>query len=376
MIGCSMMQFDKPQKTSCFSHAFAILLIPFLFIVGLVLAYFGILSLKVEAHTLAIVMFIFIVFTFFVKHNANYAVCHMKGSFTHMEEQLHTSLRENALTIMGKTKSTLAIKDFISEYYTDIRNDNFARIAPSVFPMLGILGTFIAIALSMPDFTVQDTGALDHEITLLLSGIGTAFYASIYGITLSLIWTYFEKRGMTKVDKQIYDLEKIYKDRIWKKSELIKHQHMQSELKDQKIVQTLKETFDMGFIKELNEQYLKNFTSIMQETTKSFTQLTVHMKEASSELHQTLEKIDHKNESVNAVNIMLENMSSFNVNAHNLQKSMDRFDKSVDHTFTMIDKELAQSVQKLTTFARIVSEQNQLILQNISNLNKQLKEDK
>jgi methyl-accepting chemotaxis protein len=228
----------------------------------------------------------------------------------------------------------------------------------------------------MPDFTVQDTGALDREISLLLSGIGTAFYASIYGIMLSLLWTYFEKRGMTKVDKQVYDLEKIYKNRIWRKFELIKHQHMQSELKDQKIVQTLKETFDMGFVKELNEQYLKNFTSIMHETTNSFMQLTEHMKEASSHLHQTLDKIDDKNESVNAVSIMLENMSSFNINAHNLQKSMDRFDQSVDHTFTMIDKELAQSVQQLTTFARIISEQNHLILQNISNLNQQIKEDK
>jgi biopolymer transport protein ExbB/TolQ len=371
-----MLELDKPQKTSCFSHSLAILLIPFLFITGLVLAYFGIFSLKVEAHTLTIVIFIFIVFSYFVKHNANYAICHMKNSFTHMEEQLHAALRENELTMMGKTKSTLEIKDFIAEYYTDIRNDNFARVAPSVFPMLGILGTFIAIALSMPDFTVQDTGALDREISLLLSGIGTAFYASIYGILLSLLWTYFEKRGMAKVDKQIYDLEKIYKERIWKKSELIKHQHMQSELKDQKIVQTLKETFDMGFIKELNEQYLKNFTSIMHETTSSFTQLTIHMKEASSQLHQTLDRIDDKNESVNAVSIMLENMSSFNINAHNLQKSMNRFDQSVDHTFTMIDKELAQSVQKLTSFTRVVSEQNQLILQNMSSLKKQLKEDK
>lgn len=359
-----MIELDKPQKTSCFSHSLAILLIPFLFILGLVLAYFDVISLKVEAHTLGIVMFIFVVFISFVKHNANYSVCYMKSSFSHMEEGLHAELRDNALTIMGKTKSTLVIQDFIAEYYTDIRNDNFARVAPSVFPMLGILGTFIAIALSMPDFTVQDTGALDREISLLLSGIGTAFYASIYGIMLSLIWTYFEKRGMAKIDKQVFDLEKIYKNRIWKKAELIKHQHMQSELKDQKIVQTLKETFDMNFIKEINEQYLKNFTTIMNETNNSFTQLTINMKEASSELHRTLEKINDKNESVNAVNIMLENMSSFNVNAHNLQTSMERFDKSVDHTFTMIDKELAQSVQKLTTFAQIISEQNQLILQN------------
>ena len=369
-----MFESDTPHPSSCISHSFAILLLPFLFLLGLYLAYFGVFTLKVEVHTLIIVTFIFIVFAFFVKHNANYAVCHIKGSFAHMEEMLHTNLRDNALTIMGKTKSTLGIKEFMSEYYADIRNDNFARVAPSVFPMLGILGTFIAIAISMPDFTVENTAGLDHEISLLLSGIGTAFYASIYGIMLSLVWTYFEKRGIAKVDKQIYDLEKVYQNRIWKKSELIKHQHMQSELKDQKIIQTLKETFDMGFIKEINEHYLKSFTTIMNETNKNFSTLTHQMAEATRELRTTLNKIESKSESVNAVSLMLDNMAGFNSNAKTLQESMQRFDKSVDHTFTMIDKELAQSVQKLTTFARIVSEQNQLILQNMASLKKHSKE--
>ena len=368
-----MQQYNQPNSTSCISHSLAILLIPFLFLVGLVLAYFGLFSLNVELHTLGIIVFIFITFISFVKHNANYAVCHMKGSFFKMEEDLQSALRENALTIMGKTKSTLHVKDFISEYYQDIRNDNFARVAPSVFPMLGILGTFIAIALSMPDFTVKDLGSLDREISVLLSGIGTAFYASIYGIMLSLIWTYFEKRGIAKVDKQIYDLEKLYGKRVWKKSELIKHEHMQSELKDQQIVQTLKETFNMDFIKELNEQYLKNFTTILHETTNSFTKLTVHMQEASSELRDTLDNIDTRKESVNAVATMEKNIEGFNANAKTLQTSMERFDGSVDHTFEKIDEELGQAVEKLATFARIVSEQNQLILKNMATLKQQEK---
>ncbi len=371
-----MLPLDKPNTTSCISHSLAILLIPFLFILGLVLAYFGLFSLNVETHTLGIVTFIFVVFVFFVKHNANYAVCHMKGTFAHMEEELHIALRENALTIMGKTKSTLHVKDFIAEYYQDIRSDNFAKVAPSVFPMLGILGTFIAIALSMPDFSVQDTAALDREISLLLSGIGTAFYASIYGIMLSLIWTYFEKRGMSKVEKQIFDLEKIYGLRVWKESELIKHRHMQSELKDQKIVETLKETFDMNFIKELNEEYLRSFTTIVQETSENFTKLTHHMKDASSELRETLESMKTKKEGVTALAYMQENIEGFNHNAQNLQKSMERFDGSVDHTFEKIDSELGHAVEKLTTFARIVSEQNQLILKNMATLKQQEKKEK
>jgi hypothetical protein len=293
-----------------------------------------------------------------------------------MEEELHTALRENALTIMGKTKSTLHVKDFISEYYQDIRNDNFARVAPSVFPMLGILGTFIAIALSMPDFSVQDTASLDKEISILLSGIGTAFYASIYGIMLSLIWTYFEKRGMAKVDKQVFDLEKVYGARVWKESELIKHRHMQSELKDQKIVETLKETFDMNFIKQLNEEYLKSFTTIVQETSENFTKLTHHMQDASSDLSRTLRNIETKKEGVTALVHMQDNIEGFNKNAQNLQKSMEKFDGSVDHTFEKIDGELGQAIEKLTTFARIVSEQNQLILKNMATLKKQDKKEK
>lgn len=368
-----MQQFDRQNSTPCTSHSFAILLIPFLFLLGLVLAYLGIFPVNVETHTLVIVAFIFVVFIFFVKHNANYAVCHMKGSFFNMEEDLQAALRENALTIMGKTKSTLHVKDFITEYYQDIRNDNFARVAPSVFPMLGILGTFIAIALSMPDFTVKDLSSLDREISILLSGIGTAFYASIYGIMLSLIWTYFEKRGIAKVDKRIFDMEKLYGQRVWKRSELIKHEHMQSELKDQQIVQTLKETFNMDFIKELNDQYLKNFTTIMHDTTNSFTKLTVHMQEASSELRDTLGNIHHRQASVDAVAAMEKNIEGFNENAQNLQKSMERFDDSVDHTFEKIDEELGQAVEKLAEFARIIAEQNEEILENMATLKQQEK---
>jgi len=367
---------DKKSTVSCASHSLTILLIPFLFLLGLVLAYFGVFPLKVEFHTLLIVAFIFIVFSFFVKHNASYSVCHMKGTFSNMEDDLNGALRVNALTIMGKTKSTLHVKEFITEYYRDIRNDNFARVGPSVFPMLGILGTFIAIAISMPDFTVQNSEALDHEISVLLSGIGTAFYASIYGIMLSLIWTYYEKRGLAKIDKQILDLEKIYGARVWKKFELIRHEHMLSELKDQEIVQTLKETFNMDFIKELNEQYLKNFTKIIEDTSVNFTKLTIHMQEASAELRDTLENIQNREKTVKAVSTMQDSIEGFNSNAINLQKSMERFDGSVDHTFDKIDQELGTAVGKLTTFARIISEQNQLILNNMATLKQQDKDER
>jgi len=364
---------EHNRQTTCFPHSFVIMLLPLLFIAGLVLGYIGVVPLKVELHTLMITLFIFVVFLFFIRHNANYAVCYMRGSFFKMEEELQQALRANALTIMGKTKSTLHVNTFISEYYKDIRNDNFAKVAPSVFPMLGILGTFIAIALAMPDFTVKDLNALDREISLLLSGIGTAFYASIYGIMLSLIWTYFEKRGATKVDRYIHDLEKLYDTRIWKKSELIKHEHMQSELKDQEIVKTLQETFNMDFIREVNEQYLKNFTTIMHETSHSFNALTQQMQQASTELRVTLDRVHHRQESVNAVATIRENIEGFNENAKAIQRTLKQFDGTVEYTFEKIDSEVGQIVKQLGSFAHILAEQNQLILKHLSELNERKK---
>jgi len=367
-----MTDIDNKSSHSCFANAFVIVLLPLLFLVALALAFVGILPLLVELHTLIIISFIFVVFVLFVKHNANYAACHMKDSFEKMEESLQTELRANALTIMGKTKSTLYVKDFMADYYKDIRNDNFAKVASSIFPMLGILGTFIAIAISMPDFTVKDLNALDKEISVLLSGIGTAFYASIYGIALSLIWTYFEKRGNSKVDRNLYDLEKIYNARVWKRAELIKHEHMQSELKDNEIIDTLKSVFNMEFIKEMNEEYLKNFTAIVNTTTKSFTQLNENMRVSSEELRGTLSRIHNRQESINAVETIKDNIDGFNTNAKNLKSSMERFDGTVEHTFDKIDSEIAQSIEKLSDFASLLAKQNQLMIEQI----KELKEDK
>ncbi len=367
------MEAKSQSKTSCVAHLIVILFIPFLFVIGLILGYLGMVPLKVEVHTLVIVAFIFLVFLLFAKHNANYAICKMRGGFGKMEEALQEVLEANALTIMGKRKSTLSIQSFFEEYYKDIRNDNFAKVAPSIFPMLGILGTFVAIALSMPDFTITDTTALDHEISLLLSGIGTAFYASIYGIMLSLIWTYFEKRGLSKVDKNIHDLERLYDAQIWKQSELIKHQHMQSELKDQAIVQTLKETFNMDFIHQLNDQYLSNFMTIMNETTKSYTELTKQMQEASSQLRETLTKIYGSQESLSALMTMRDNIEGFSENAKRLEATMQRFDHTVDHTFEQIDSEIGEVVKKLGAFAGIISEQNQMLLDTMIKMREEMK---
>ena len=356
------------NKSSCYIKSILILTIPFLFLVGIGLGFIGVFNANVELHTFGIIAFIYIVFILFVRHNASYVMCHMRQSFLTMEEDLQGAIKTNALSIMGETKSTLNISEFIEDYYRDIRNDNFAKVAPSVFPMLGILGTFIAIAISMPDFTVQDTSSLDKEISILLSGIGTAFYASIYGILLSLVWTFFEKMGLAKIDEQFSNVEKIYAPNIWRDSELIKHQHMQSSIKDNEMIGTLKDIFNIDFIKELNAQNIKHFTTILKDSTGTFSELTQHINSASIDLRETLKMIDARSQTTNAINLIGDNIEGFNKNSLSLQNSMEKFDLTVENTFVKIDEELAKSIEKLSIFSSIVSEQNMKILSQLDDL--------
>jgi len=203
------------KKTNCSANYFVISLVPILFFLMIVLGYLELIPLNVPIHSVIMIGFILFIFLLFTLHNANYSICKMRASYSDVTQELTKKLTVNSLTIHTQTKSILNIEKFLNEYYNNTRNDNFASIGSSIFPMLGILGTFIAIAISMPNFSVSDTAGLDHEISLLLSGVGSAFFASIYGILLSLVWTYFEKRGMSKIHSYFANIEDGFSHKIW-----------------------------------------------------------------------------------------------------------------------------------------------------------------
>jgi biopolymer transport protein ExbB/TolQ len=69
---------------------------------------------------------------------------------------------------------------------------------PQVFPTIGILGTFIGIAVGLWNFDVDN---IESSIPALLSGLKTAFIASIAGIVLSVVFAKFTEIRMRKNEK-------------------------------------------------------------------------------------------------------------------------------------------------------------------------------
>lgn len=367
---------NSTTKGFCFINFIVIALLPTLFFAAIILGHLHIISLKVDAYSVVIIGLIYLIYLLFIQHNANYVICQMRQNHKHLQESIQKSIQSHALTIGEKTKSTIHIESYFSEYYKGFRNDNFASVAPSFFPMLGILGTFTAIAISMPDFSSQNTDALDNEISLLLSGIGTAFYASIYGIFLSILWNYFEKRGLSKADADVHNLENTYKEFIWSASELKKHEHMQHQMRDQRLIQGLKETFNLEFIQTLNEKHLENFQKIINETNKNFTTVTNHMKMVSTDLKETIAQIHQSQSAVDATANIEKNIQKFNLASEKLSTSLQHFDatleQSLNLTFHKIDDELGDIIVKLGNFATSISEQNRTLQETITRYHNQI----
>jgi hypothetical protein len=371
-----MSNTNPSSESPCFINYFIVALLPTLFFSGIVLGYLNLISLKVNMHSLIIIAIIYIIYLLFIKHNANFVVCKMRKEYVNLQKELQQNIKSDSLTIFNETKSTIDIGDFISNYYKTFRNDNFASIAPSFFPMLGILGTFTAIALSMPDFSSTNTEALDRDISLLLAGVGTAFYASIFGIFLSIVWSFFEKRGLSKVDIDAHQLHQVYQSYIWTESELKRHEHMQHELRDQNMIKALKETFNLDFIKTLNEKHLENFQTIISETNRNFTTVTNHMQMVSSDLKDTIAKIHHSQSVLTASDRIEKNIREFNNTTMTLEATINKFDASLEKaltlTFTKIDDELGDIIVKLANFANSTSQQNAILQETITNYHKQI----
>lgn len=343
----------------CSANFIVISFIPILFFVSMMLGYIGLIPINVPIHALGVVGFILLVFLLFIKHNANYTICKMRSGYSHLEYDLKETLQSNKLTIDNQRKSILNLDDYLNNYYSNVRNDNFVSVASSIFPMLGILGTFVAIAISMPNFTVQDTTALDHEISLLLSGVGSAFFASIYGILLSLIWTYFEKSGLSKVDKYFSNIKHTFKDELWSKEELLIYKYTQYDLKENKFIGALKETFSLDFIQKINEQHLDSFEKVIAETNTNFTQISEHLKNASKELNESLALIDTSESALLARINIDKSLENFTTATQSFEKTTKVFsgqlNNSLNRTFEKIDSEVGGIVIKLADFATHVS---------------------
>ncbi len=273
---------DGRKQKGCFGRVLWLVWLPFLIFLGAVAAYMKVISLRMEFHSVLMIGAIFVIYLFFVKHNAYYAVCKFKRKQAVLGAALEKYIDKNLLEIGGVHKANAPFDQFIKNFTTSLRNDNFASVAASIFPTLGILGTFISIALTMPDFSSQDSGQLEKEISRLLGGVGTAFYVSIYGIFLSLWWVFFEKKGMSEFERRVRIIREKTRSYFWTKEE-IEQVHFTQSMKNFENLNTLFSKISSNeFIDNLQDtlqERMRMFEAIVHQEQKAFQKSTEHFDE-------------------------------------------------------------------------------------------------
>lgn len=88
------------------------------------------------------------------------------------------------------------IEDYINEDEVDrLIHRRMLELIPDVMTSLGILGTFMGLVWGLRAFEPSNYEAMTASVTSLVGGIKVAFLTSIYGLSMSLVFSYSMKNG-------------------------------------------------------------------------------------------------------------------------------------------------------------------------------------
>ncbi|WP_241761500.1 MotA/TolQ/ExbB proton channel family protein [Sulfurimonas gotlandica] len=337
-----------------------LLSIPIFLFLFAIAGYLKLINFHVEIHSVLMIGAIFIIYIFFMKHNAYYAACKLRRNFDEVKANLLKYINKNLLSIAGIEKANAPLDDFLNEEAKKMRNENFSSIAAGIFPTLGILGTFISIAISMPDFSSQTSQVLEEEISKLLGGVGTAFYVSIYGIFLSIWWIFFEKSGLSRFQKDSNIIKEATHDYFWQKEE-IEQTYFRKSMENFEKLNSVFDTFASG-------AFVENLNKALAQRMNIFEQIIEHEQKATGKVSKLLEDGALRLETI--ANQQKEIALVF-------QTTIDKFENfaaSVNNQHNSLDKAhnaLSSEFSRAVMIAEVLSENSVKLNEALSNINVQ-----
>lgn len=205
---------------------------------------------------------------------------------------------------------------------------------------LGVLGTFIGLAIGLSGLNVIDPEVLRQGVAGLIGGMRTAFYTSVLGVVLSLIWIFVDRAISIKTNHEIdwhidrlhyflnADDEEIFLNRLEKITQQQSDQ-MKSMLTDalEKVMTPFVQTIETGnreitnhliaqsetskehldVVKnqgdELTSKLIEQITSATSETIEDFNQLLRHSQTTQQEMFSTMDGVVNQIKDASATNV-------------------------------------------------------------------------
>ncbi|EPC01850.1 hypothetical protein L861_19560 [Litchfieldella anticariensis FP35 = DSM 16096] len=189
-------------------------------------------------------------------------------------------------------------------YKTD-RIRGFTHYAPNLLTSLGILGTFIGIVIGLMHFDPAD---IDNSITLLLSGLQTAFMTSLFGMASAIAFKvvttsvgFMQPNAVTSISPQEVGPEDIHAILQAQTEILAKLRHAIAGDEDGSLVSQLKllrlDNHDLGnkldSIDKSNQKQLGILVELLRESerqTERFEQFSVDIEHKLDGLPESFSK--------------------------------------------------------------------------------------
>ncbi len=198
---------------------------------------------------------------------------------------------ESSFIYYGEVRKT---KEFSEDYFNEQNillatlNLRVINNVSNTLIGLGILGTFVGLTYGIADSNFETTDAIKNSINNLLSGMGTAFVSSIWGMGLSLIFTNIFKLWQSNITRRIQDLCLILdsENKIEEEQFEIFQQEKQKKIINDLFNEYLVADTDQG------KQLPKNvFRQLLEESVKQTTSLQTFSDDLGTSIELAMEKL-------------------------------------------------------------------------------------
>ena len=182
------------------------------------------------------------------------------------------------------------VEDYIFESeLLESCNYNVCTQVAGILTALGILGTFLGLVLGLRSFDFSNADQMTSSVEALVGGLNVAFYTSIYGVTLSILYNIIFRRittGLTQELNHFYDAFNSALEPVSQKAMVERMDSRQAE--NNALMQEIKELLDERLGERLGYQMAETLTPVFDRIIQSLDSMMLdfHKEQANS-----LEKI-------------------------------------------------------------------------------------
>lgn len=204
------------------------------------------------------------------------------------------------------------------------KSNELLSYIPSVWTSLGILGTFIAIVMSLDN---PQKGSF-KDVESLIKSIAPAFYTSIFGIIGAIISTLISKIYIAKVElKEETDYKGRFGDNNPEENIALSTDAI------------LSSKITLSDISEIGHQLFNLFTQIKEESVRHHEELIIHLKDQKASSKEFMDSF------VSQLEEFYNNL--YNIEKEHVEEITNRYLLGIDHIISSTKDDLNEQLRTL-----------------------------